>query len=62
MLLGAKLEQPMHPSFNIMIKLLKDTHGVVVEKQVLLQMEKQILQTLEFSMHFVSPVPFLERF
>ena len=62
LLLGAKLEQPMHPSFNIMIRLLYENHNLVVEKPTLLVMEKEILSTLEFSMHFVSPVPFLERF
>lgn len=62
LLLGAKLEQPMHPSFNIMIRLLYDTHRMHVDKQTLLAMENDILRTLEFSMHFVSPVPFLERF
>ena len=62
LLLPAKLEHPMHPSFNIMLKLVKEAHGIVIEKSTLLSMEKDILTTLEFSMHFVSPVPFLERF
>ena len=35
-LLGAKLEQPMHPSFNIMLKLFKETYNVTIEKKVLL--------------------------
>ena len=62
LLLGAKLEQPMHPSFNIMIRLLYETKRLIVEKKTLLMLEKEILCTLEFSMHFVSAVPFLERF
>ena len=61
-LLGAKLEQPMHPSFNIMLKLLKDTHNVTIDKKVLLHLEMDILKNLQFSMHFVSPIPFLERY
>ena len=43
LLLGAKLEQPMHPSFNIMLKLLKETHGIVIDKSTLISMEKDIL-------------------
>lgn len=62
MLLGAKLEQPMHPSFNIMLKLLYEKQRIVVEKKTLLWLEKDILTTLEFSMHYVSAIPFLERF
>ena len=45
-----------------MIKLLYQNHGLVVEKSSLLQMEQEILSALEFSMHFISPLPFLERF
>ena len=62
LLLGAKLEQPMHPSFNIMIKLLYEKQRIVVKKETLLWLEKDILTTLEFSMHYVSAIPFLERF
>ena len=61
-LLGAKIEQPMHPSFNIMLKLLKETQNVTIDKKVILKMEMEILKSLQFSIHFVSPVSFLERF
>ena len=52
----------MHPSFNIMIKLLYEKQRIVVKKETLLWLEKDILTTLEFSMHYVSAIPFLERF
>ena len=52
----------MHPSFNIMLKLLKETQNVTIDKKVILKMEMEILKSLQFSMHFVSPVSFLERF
>ena len=42
-LLGAKIEQPMHPSFNIMLKLFKETYNVTIEKKALLQLEVDIL-------------------
>ena len=62
LLMAAKLEQPMHPSFNIMIRLLADTQGLFVTKQALITLEEKIIRALEFSMHFVSTVPFLERY
>ena len=52
----------MHPSFNIMIRLLADTQGLFVTKQALITLEEKIIRALEFSMHFVSTVPFLERY
>lgn len=62
LLMAAKLEQPMHPSFNIMIRLLADTQGLFVTKQALITLEEKIIRALEFSMHFCSTVPFLERY
>ena len=52
----------MHPSFNIMIRLLADTQRLFVTKQALIQLEEKIIRALEFSLHFVSSVPFLERY
>lgn len=52
----------MHPSFNIMIRLLADTQRLFVTKQALIQLEEKIIRALEFSLHFVSTVPFLERY
>jgi len=62
LLMAAKLEQPMHPSFNIMIRLLADTQKLYVTKQALICLEEKIIRALEFSLHFVSSVPFLERY
>ena len=60
--MAAKLEQPMHPSFNIMIRLLADTQRLFVTKYALICLEEKIIRALEFSLHFVSTVPFLERY
>ena len=62
LLMAAKLEQPMHPSFNIMVRLLADTQRLFVTKQALIQLEEKIIRALEFSIHFTSIVPFLERY
>ena len=52
----------MHPSFNIMVRLLADTQRLFVTKQALIQLEEKIIRALEFSIHFTSIVPFLERY
>ncbi len=52
----------MHPSFNIMIRLLADTQRLFGTKQALITREEKIIRAIEFSMHFVSTVPFLERY
>lgn len=61
-LMGAKMEQPVSPSFNRIIHLMYTGHGVKLDKQELINLEEKILRTLEFSCHHVSPIPFLERY
>ena len=61
-LMAAKMEQPISPSFNRMILLLYENHKIKLKKADILNLEEKILLTLEFSCHHVSAVPFLERF
>ena len=61
-LMAAKMEQPISPSFNRMILLLYENHKIKLKKVDLLDLEEKILRTLEFSCHHISAVPFLERF
>ena len=61
-LMAAKLEQPIAPSFTRMILVLYDNHKIQLKKKHLINMEEQILRALEFSCHHISPLPFLERF
>jgi len=61
-LIAAKLEQPISPSFNRMINLLSEEQKKVVNKSELIRMERMVLRELEFSMHRAGPIPFLERF
>lgn len=49
-LVAAKLEQPVSPSFVYMIKLLADTQETVIEKQNLLDLEEKIIKMLDFSL------------
>lgn len=61
-LLAAKLEQPISPSFNRMINLLSDEHKKCVSKSNLISLERRMLTDMEFSMHWAGPIPFLERY
>ena len=61
-LMSAKLEQPISPSFNRMISILEDYHHTKLDKKDLIDLEEKVLRTLSFSCHHVSAIPFLERF
>ena len=61
-LMAAKLEEPVSPSFDYIIKLLKEKHQTEIVKEDLLDLEEKILIALQFSCHHVSPIPFLERY
>jgi cyclin B len=62
MLMAAKLEQPISPSFNRMLALLPTSEQNRTSKQDIINLEEQILKTLKFSLHYVGPIPFIERF
>ena len=61
-LLAAKLEQPISPSFNRMLALLPSEEQRRITKKHLIDLEEQILNALQFSLHFAGPMPFLERY
>lgn len=62
MLMAAKLEQPISPSFNRMLALLPASEQARITKKDLIDLEEQILLTLNFSLHATGPIPFIERF
>jgi hypothetical protein len=62
LLLAAKLEQPMFPSFERMINLIPPHQRQGMNQRELVLLEEVILKELEFNMHFAGPIPFLERF
>ena len=62
LLLAAKLEQPMSPSFQRMINLLPEETRSAVTKQRLVEMEETIIKELNFQMHYAGPIPYLSRF
>ena len=62
MLMAAKLEQPISPSFNRMLALLPSSEQSRITKQDLIDLEEDILITLKFSLHWAGPIPLIERF
>lgn len=55
-LMSAKLEQPISPSFTRMINLLTDEEKKYVSKQSLIDIEAQILIKLGFDFNFPGPI------
>lgn len=62
MLMAAKLEQPISPSFSRMIALLSKAEQEIVTKASLKEMEKDIIDKLGFDFNFPGPVQTMERF
>ena len=61
-LMAAKLEQPISPSFNRMIKLLPAKNQKETSKQDLIDLESDIVRVLDWNFYSSGPLPFLERF
>ena len=62
MLIAAKLEQPISPSFTRMINLLSEDEKKNLTKQSLIDLEADILITMGFDYNFPGPIQSLERF
>ena len=61
-LMAAKLEEPIAPSFARMINLLAEQQQTVLDKTELIDLEEAIVKMLDFSLRHVSSIHFLERF
>ena len=61
-LMAAKLEQPIQPNFNRMIRLVKQKWDVDYYRDDLIDLETGIIRTLDFDLHYTSPLTFLERY
>lgn len=61
-LMSAKLEQPISPSFSRMINLLSSDEKKSVTKQSLIDLEADILIKMGFDFNFPGPVQSMERF
>lgn len=61
-LMAAKLEQPISPSFSRMVRLVDEQFELKVDKQSLIDMEERIIRILDFSLLTASPITFMERY
>jgi len=61
-LIAAKLEEAISPSFNRMIGLLKVDQRSTITKEILVQFEFKIITALQINLAFETVVPFIERF
>jgi hypothetical protein len=55
-LIAAKLEQPISPSFTRMISLLREDEKKVVTKAKIVEMEGKILTKFGFDFNFQGPI------
>ena len=62
MLMAAKLEQPVSPSFYKMINYLTENEKKYVSKSSLIDLEAKILVVLGFDFNFPSPIHPLDRY
>ena len=61
-LMAAKLEQPISPSFSRMISLLSAEEQKQVDKSKLIDLEENVLVTLGFEFNFPCPIQTMERY
>ena len=60
--MAAKLEEPIQPSFNRMIRLVKREWNFDTTKEALVELESQVIKRLDWELISVSPLFFLERY
>lgn len=61
-LIAAKLEEPMQPSFNRMVRLIKSEHDFDTTKEELITLEQMVITLLDWDLQIVTPIFFLERY
>ena len=61
-LMAAKLEEPIQPSFNRMVRLVASEWNFETTKEEIVEMESQVIRTLDWDLHMLGPIFFLERY
>lgn len=61
-LISAKLEQPISPSFNRMVRLVEDEWSIIIDKQELITLEEKVIRALDCELHYTCPIVFFERY
>ena len=62
LLLAAKLEEHISPSYERMIRLVKSLHKVSIKKIEIRDLEEQIIKRLDFGLRSIYSIQFLERY
>ena len=60
--MAAKLEEPIQPSFNRMIRLVAKEWNFQTTKEELVQLERDVIRLLDWELIIPGPLFFLERF
>lgn len=60
--MAAKVEQPMTPSINRMVRLLSESEQQTVTKERVIKCEAEVIKQFDFDFSMISPLTFLERF
>ena len=61
-LMAAKLEEPIQPSFNRMVRLVASEWNFETSKEEIIEMETQVIKLLDWDLNMVGPIFFLERY
>lgn len=61
-LMAAKMYQHMNPCFDMMIERLPSLLRKQVTRELLIDLEEQIIRALDFDLQNDGPLPFLERY
>ena len=61
-LMAAKMEQPIQPSMIRMIRLVESNWGVGIDQKDLIDLESDIIKTLDFNLIHTAPTVFIERY
>lgn len=61
LLIAAKIEQPISPNYERMIRLLP-VYRTSITRQDLIDMEEKIIRAFDFDFNYASPISFLERY
>ena len=62
LLLAAKLEEHVSPSYEKMIYIVKSLHEVSIKKIEIRDLEEQIIKRLDFGLRDIYSIQFLERY
>jgi hypothetical protein len=61
-IIAAKVEQPLTPSIKMTVKLFPESEKALLTKDRVISLETKFLIAMDFDLHILSPLTFLDRF